>query len=152
MASEFQALHVFHFAHGLAFGVDQSGTVGVKIHHFNVIEFFGVKFLVNAVDDLRGDLAIVISQGQIHGRHDRKTPPGVGEDGKADVRQPLYRSIVTLLGLGKRSPREIIDGDLSVGPFFDLLAPGFGQLALYMTRREKIAVGEFDGTGLGDNR
>jgi len=80
VSPEFQSLHVLYLVNRFSLGVNQTGTVGVQIHHLGVAQLFGLELVVDGVDYLCGHRAAGISQGQVNGRHHRKTSPGVGQD------------------------------------------------------------------------
>ena len=122
--------------------------MGMQIHHLGIHELFGLKLVINSIDDFGGHGTAGISQGQIDCRHYRKTTAGVGQNRKSDIRKAFHNAVINLSGLGQGLAGIIFHHNFSIGAFFHFLAPGFSQFALDMAGWEKIAVGQFYRAGI----
>ena len=109
-------------------GMYISGAMGMQVHYFCVMEFFGVEFFKYGIGNLGGGYTVGISHGKINGTQYGESTPGVGQYCHAYVRHALFDSIVCLGSFGQGAARVKVNGDITIGAFFHFFAPGFAQL------------------------
>ena len=145
-------LHPFQFFQSwipVFLGVENARAMTMKIHHLDIIQFFGLKFIIKGIAQTGGLITCFISQGHIDDLHEGEPAGRITENRHADVRYPFDHAVVTLIGRRQGGPGKHGDLYRSIGPFFNLFGPFGGQNGVGMGSGEKNGIGKGNGFGLG---
>jgi len=146
---DLESFEIFQFSHFFILDVNETGTMSMNVHYFGLFEFFGLKFLVEFIGSHCSSHSRRITKGQIDSGHDRKSSPGICEDGKSDISDSVDHTVIGLFGFGQSLARIVLNRYTAFGPFFDFLAPAFSQFTLNVSGGKEIAVCQLDGFGKG---